>query len=45
MTECHYCLYQKETAINMQNLASSQVSGGPYCNSNVTAELKLMQLT
>ena len=25
----------QETAINMQNLAFSEVSDGPYCNSNV----------
>lgn len=31
---------KKEVAINMHNLAVSDVPGGPYCDSNVNARIE-----
>ena len=32
---------KKKVAINMHNLTASAVSGGPYCNGNVTTRTEI----
>ena len=46
VTEGHYCsLRLRETAINMQNLAVSKLSGSQYCNSSVSSGIETYAAT
>ena len=46
VTEGHYCsLRLRETAINMQNLAVSKLSGAQYCNSSVSSGIETYAAT